>query len=76
MASIIATVDIKGRIIGVDSENTRKQLSQRFDKFRVQTQVIEDWEWWMRSFFAYMILKYGPDVDDWIIDEEIPFFAD
>lgn len=69
MANLMAVVDLKCRIIGVDDIHPRKEKSQHFENYNLKTQSIDTDEWEMRMFFAYMLLKYGMDMEDWEWDE-------
>jgi len=70
MDNFTATVNIKCHVTGADSLKPRKELSQRFDKYNLKTQAMDEEDWWMRRFFAYMILKYGLDFEDWVAVED------
>jgi len=72
MEYLTAAVEIKCRVAGVDPDKPRKELAQRVITHTLKTQVINNDDWWMRRFFAYMILKYGLDWDDWmaVTDED------
>lgn len=68
MDNLTAHVSIKCRVAGKDPENPQKDLSQRIKEYKLKTQIISMEEWMMRQVFAYMILKYGLEMEDWDFD--------
>jgi hypothetical protein len=65
MSNFTVTVNLRCKVSGRDDVNPNKQTSQRFEKYDVSTQVIDDYEWATRKVIAYMILKYGTEIEDW-----------
>ena len=59
---VFAVINLKSRVVGVDTDKPRKELCQRFDNEYVKTQIISEAEYALRLEMAMYILGNGYEI--------------
>jgi len=61
MANVVSRIDMKCRVSRVDPVRPKKETYQYFENYEINTQVIDEDEWWLRTLIAWTVLKYGTE---------------
>jgi hypothetical protein len=66
MANLVATVDMKYKVCGVNDKTDlqnrpKRESSQYFTNMKFQTQEIDEDEWMWRCIIAWIVLCWGTD---------------